>query len=217
MSREDGYFPEALVNMLALLGWNPGTEQEIFSMEELVAAFSLEHCSKSGARFNPDKARWFNAQYLHAKSDEELGALFLPILKAHGVDACIFLATRVVGLIKERATFVSDFWELSSFLFEPPTSYDPKAVEKFWKGDNPQRLSELRDVLAAIGDFTAERIDPIVHDWIAAKEYPMGQVMNTLRLAIVGASKGPGMAQIMEIVGREGTLARIDAALARLA
>ncbi len=211
--REDGYFPEAFINMLAMLGWNPGTEQEIFSMDKLTAAFSLDRVGKSGARFDPEKARWYNASYLHAKSDEELGALFLPVLREKGIDACIFLATKVAALIKDRATFVGDFWELSSYLFEMPAGYEAKTVEKFWKGDNPARLAALRSVLEGIGDFTAAHIDAAVHTWIEANGHPMGQVMNTLRLAVVGASKGPGMADICELIGKTGTLARIDRAL----
>ncbi len=211
--REDGYFPEAFINMLALLGWNPGTEQEIFSMDELIGAFSLDRVGKAGARFDPEKARWFNATYLHSKSDEELGALFLPILREKGVDACIFMATKIAGLIKERATFVGDFWDLSSYLFEAPSEYEAKTVEKFWKGENPARLAALRGVLAGIGDFTAGKIEAAIHSWIEAGAHPMGQVMNTLRLAVVGASKGPSVAAICEIIGREGTLERIDRAL----
>ena len=210
--REDGYFPEAFVNMLALLGWNPGTEQEIFSMDELVEVFSLEKVGKSGSRFDPEKAKWFNAQYLRAKPDEELGALFLPILREKGVKCCIFMASRVAGLIKERATFVSDFWDLSSFLFEAPESYDRKAVDKYWKGDNPAYVAELMGVLEGIGDFAKENIEKSVHDWIETRGYPMGQVMNSFRLAIVGASKGPGMADICEIIGKDETLRRLRVA-----
>lgn len=209
--REDGYFADAFINMLALLGWNPGTEQEIFSMDELIAQFSLDRVGKSGARFDPEKAKWFNSHYLRTRSDEELGALFLPILEAKGVKACIFLATKVAALIKERATFVSDFWDLSSFLFEAPTQYDPKVMEKFWKGENPARLAELAVVLDGIGDFTAQNMEPIVHDWIVEKGYPMGQVMNTFRLAIVGESKGPSMFDICELIGKPETLNRIKA------
>lgn len=209
--REDGYFSDAFINMLALLGWNPGTDQEIFSMEELIAAFSLERVGKSGARFDPEKAKWFNSHYLRERTNEELGAMFLPILKEKGVDACIFLATKVAALIKERATFVSDFWDLSSFLFVAPTHYDPKVVDKFWKGDNPARLAELAELLDGIGDFTSENMEKTVHEWIATKGYPMGQVMNTLRLALVGESKGPGVFDICEIIGKSESLRRCAA------
>ena len=214
--REDGYFPEAFVNMLALLGWNPGTEQEIFSMDELIEAFSLERVSKSGARFNPEKTRWFNAQYLHAKTDEEVAGLLLPLLREKGVEADLAKTTRIVALLKERATFVSDLWDLSSFLFVAPQEYDAKGTAKFWKGENPARIAALREVLAGIGDFTKENTERIVHDWIVAREYPMGQVMNSFRLTLVGASSGPSIFDICEIIGKEETLRRIDTALEKL-
>jgi len=214
--REDGYFPEAFVNMLALLGWNPGTEQEIFSMDELIEAFSLERVSKSGARFNPEKTRWFNAQYLHAKTDEEVAGLLLPLLREKGVVADLAKTTRIVALLKERATFVSDLWDLSSFLFIAPQEYDAKGTAKFWKGENPARIAALREVLAGIGDFTKENAERIVHDWIVAREYPMGQVMNSFRLTLVGASSGPSIFDICEIIGKEETLRRIDTALEKL-
>ena len=214
--REDGYFPEAFVNMLALLGWNPGTEQEIFSMDELIEAFSLERVSKSGARFNPEKTRWFNAQYLHAKTDEEVAGLLLPLLREKGVEADLAKTTRIVALLKERATFVSDLWDLSSFLFIAPQEYDAKGTAKFWKGENPARIAALREVLAGIGDFTKENAERIVHDWIVAREYPMGQVMNSFRLTLVGASSGPSIFDICEIIGKEETLRRIDTALEKL-
>ncbi len=214
--REDGYFPEAFVNMLALLGWNPGTEQEIFSMDELIEAFSLERVSKSGARFNPEKTRWFNAQYLHAKTDEEVAGLLLPLLRKKGVEADLAKTTRIVALLKERATFVSDLWDLSSFLFIAPQEYDAKGTAKFWKGENPARIAALREVLAGIGDFTKENAERIVHDWIVAREYPMGQVMNSSRLTLVGASSGPSIFDICEIIGKEETLRRIDTALEKL-
>lgn len=209
--REDGYFADAFINMLALLGWNPGTEQEIFTMDELISQFSLDRVGKSGARFDPEKAKWFNSHYLRARSDEELGALFLPILQEKGVKACIFLATKVAAMIKERATFVSDFWDLSSFLFVAPSEYDKKVLDKFWKGENPARLAELAEVLKSIDDFTAENSEKIVHEWITTKEYPMGQVMNTFRLAIVGESKGPSMFDICELIGKDETLKRLAA------
>ena len=214
--REDGYFPEAFVNMLALLGWNPGTDQEIFSMDELIGAFSLERVSKSGARFNPEKAHWFNAQYLHAKSDAELAALYAPILKAKGVDAPAAKTARVIALIKQRATFVSDFWNLTSFMFVAPEQYDPKSTAKFWKGENPTRIAALRTLLAGIDDFSKENTEKIVFEWIAQNEYPMGQVMNSFRLAIVGTSSGPSILDICEIIGKEETLRRIDKALETL-
>ncbi len=214
--REDGYFPEAFINMLALLGWNPGTEQEIFSMQELIDAFSLDRVSKSGARFQPEKAKWFNAQYMHHKSDAELAVLYQPILKAHGIEASDEVAGRVAGIMKERATFISDLWDLTSFFFIAPTEYDEKQVRKYWKGDNPAILVRLREVLASIDDFSLENTERIVHAWIEENGYPMGQVMNTLRLALVGAGKGPGMYDVTSFLGKEETLRRIDSLLANL-
>ena len=214
--REDGYFAESFINMLALLGWNPGTEQEIFSMEELISSFSLDRVSKSGARFQPEKAQWFNAQYMHHKSDEELSALFQPILKAHGVEVSDSVAGRAAGIMKERATFTTDLWDLTSYFFVAPTEYEAKQVKKYWKGDNPRILSELREVLASIEDFSLENTESIVHAWIQEKGYGMGQVMNTLRLALVGAGKGPGMYDVTAFIGRQECLDRIDYILANL-
>jgi glutamyl-tRNA synthetase len=214
--KEDGYFPEAFINMLALLGWNPGTEQEIFSMDELISQFSLDRVSKSGARFQPEKARWFNQQYMHTKSNTELADLFIPYLLEKGIAWERDKIERIVGLVKERATFVKDFWELASYFFVSPTHYDEKAVRKFWKGDNPARIAELRDVLFAEHDFTAANLESVIHNWIETKEYPMGQVMNSLRLAIVGASMGPGLADICEIIGKPETMHRINTAIKTL-
>ena len=214
--REDGYFPEAFVNMLALLGWNPGTEQEIFSMQELIDAFSLDRVSKSGARFQPDKAKWFNAQYMHRKSDAELAALFQPILREHGVVVSDEIAGRAAGIMKERATFITDLWDLTSYFFIAPHEYDEKQVKKYWKGDNPAHLVEVREVLASIDDFSLENTERVVNAWIAEKGYGMGQMMNTLRLALVGAGKGPGMYDVTSFLGKEETLRRIDYLLANL-
>ncbi len=215
--REEGYFPEAFVNMLALLGWNPGTEQEIFSMEELVALFSLDRVSKSGARFQPEKARWFNHEYMLRRSNAVLADDFAPILLERGVACERAVVERVVGLVKERATFVGDLWELSSYFFVAPAVYDEKAAAKFWKGENPARVAALREVLAATDDWTAAHLEAVIHGWIEDGGHPMGQVMNSLRLAVVGASMGPGLAEICEIIGKPATLARIDNALEKLA
>ena len=214
--REDGYFAEAFVNMLALLGWNPGDDREILSMEELIEAFSLEHCGKSGSRFDPEKARWFNGQYLKTKSDAELAQLYAPILEQHGVVAEMNKVEKVCGLIKERATFVSDFWGLSDYFFVAPAEFEEKAVAKFWKGENPNRLKALREVIASVEEFRAETLEHAIHSWIEQNELPMGQVMNTFRLAVVGRSMGPSMMEIAEFIGREETILRIDSALDKL-
>ena len=208
--REDGYFPEAFVNMLALLGWNPGTEQELFTMQQLIDGFSLDRVSKSGARFQPEKARWFNAQYMHRKTDAELAEVLQPVLRAHGIEVSDEWAGRAAGLMKERATLTTDLWDLTSFFFTAPAEYEEKQTKKYWKGDNPAILREVREVLAGIDDFSLENTERILHAWIAEKGYAMGQVMNTLRLALVGAGKGPGMYDVTSFIGKEETLRRID-------
>ena len=214
--REDGYFPEAFINMLALLGWNPGTEQEIFSMDELIAQFSLDRVSKAGARFNPDKARWFNAQYMHVRDNNELAAAYLPLLKQHGIEIPFEKAAKIAGYIKGRATFISDFWELSSFLFNAPVTFDQKVVDKYWRNDNPEHIAGLRDVLAGIDDFSNANTESICHAWIEKHGYKMGQIMNAFRLAIVGESKGFSMYEMCEVLGKEETLKRLDYALANI-
>lgn len=214
--REEGYFPEAFINMLALLGWNPGTEQEIFSMSELIEQFSFDRVSKSGARFNPDKTRWFNAQYMHVRDNHELATAYLSLLKSHDVEISEDKAAMISDYIKSRATFVSDFWELSSFLFIAPTSFDKKVVDKYWKGENPESIAGLRDVLSGISDFEHTNTEAVCHAWIEEKGYKMGQIMNAFRLAVVGESKGFSMYEMCEVLGKEETIKRLDFALATL-
>ncbi|MBQ1978418.1 MAG: glutamate--tRNA ligase, partial [Alistipes sp.] len=214
--REDGYFPEAFINMLALLGWNPGTEQELFTMQELIDGFSLDRVSKSGARFQPDKAKWFNAQYMHHKTNEELAEIYQPILREHGIETSDELAGKAAGIMKERAQLVTDLWDLTSFFFVAPTAYEEKQAKKYWKGENPRILKEVREVLASIDDFSLEHTEEVVHAWIQEKGYGMGQVMNTLRLALVGAGKGPGMYDVTAFIGKEECLKRIDNLFANL-
>lgn len=214
--REDGYLPEAFINMLALLGWNPGTEQELFSMQELINSFSLDRVSKSGARFQPDKAKWFNAQYLHKMNAEELAQIYQPTLKAHGIEVSDQIAGKAAEIMKERATLLTDLWDLTSFFFVAPTEYEEKQAKKYWKGDNPRILGELRQVLAMIDDFSLENTERIVHAWIQECGYGMGQVMNTLRLALVGAGKGPGMYDVTSFIGKQECLSRIDNLFERL-
>lgn len=210
--REDGYLPEAFINMLALLGWNPGGDHsEIMSMDELIELFSIEKVGKSGSRFDPEKAKWFNAQYLHHKSGEELAEMFRPILIEKGVaipsDEKL---ARICELVKERATFLNEFWELSRFYFLRPESFDEKVAAKFWKGDNPAHIIELQKELAHVEDFRAEILEPIAKNWITEKGLPMGQIMNTLRLAIVGTNAGAGIFDIIEIIGRQEMIRRIE-------
>jgi len=208
--REDGYFSDAFVNMLSLLGWNPGTEQEIFSLEGLVEAFDLKRVSKSGAKFNPDKTKWFNQQYLQQKENDVLAALFNDILKEKGIESDPNYVEKVVSLIKERAVFVTDFWSLSSFLFESPSEYDPKAAKKQWKENTGTILDELSQVIETIEDFSSENIETQVKAWITQKEIGFGRVMQPLRLSLVGALKGPHLFDIMEMIGKEETLHRIQ-------
>lgn len=185
-------------------------------MQELIENFSLDRVSKSGARFQPDKAKWFNAQYLHRMTAEELTPIYRPILQEHGVEVSDAVAGKAASIMKERATLVGDLWDLTSFFFVAPTTYEEKQAKKYWKGDNPRILKELREVLASIEDFSLENTEQIVHAWITEKGYGMGQVMNTLRLALVGAGKGPGMYDVTAFIGREECLKRIDTLFATL-
>jgi glutamyl-tRNA synthetase len=208
--REDGYLPEAFINMLALLGWNPGTEQEIFSMQELIDTFSLDRVSKAGARFQPDKAKWFNAQYVHNLTAEQFAPIMQPMLKEHGVETTDELAGKAAEIMKERVTLTTELWDLTSFFFVAPEDYDEKLVKKQWKGDNVAMLKSLKELLATIEDFSKENTETVVRAWIEANGYSLGQVMNTLRLALVGAGKGPGMFDVTEFLGREECIKRID-------
>lgn len=214
--REDGYFPEAFINMLALLGWNPGDERELFWLEELAEAFSLERVGKSGSKFDAEKAKWFNHQYLIQKSNDELAALYLPILKEKDVEADLSTIVEVVGLVKERAHFVSEFWEQSAFFFKAPETYDAKAVKKRWKAPSYDQMTELIEILSDIDNFTSENTETIVKAWITKKEYGMGAIMNAFRLLIVGAPKGPHLFDIIAIIGKEETLERLENGLAVL-
>lgn len=212
--RESGYQPEAVVNFLALLGWNPGTDQEMFSMQELIELFSIDRVSKSGARFNYEKGIWFNHEYLIKKSDEEVAQLFLPILKEKGYDCEMKRLTYIVSLIKERINFPADLWEQANFFFEAPTEYDEKSLKKRWKLESPQYLTELCDVLNGLDDFSkVEENEKVVLDWVASKEYHLGTMMNSFRITLVGAAKGPHIFNIIDILGKEETLSRVRCAL----
>ncbi len=211
--REDGYFPEAFVNLLALLGWNPGTEQEIFSMDELIQLFSLERVNKSGARFDPVKAKWFNHQYLMQKSNAELAKLYMQVLNEKGVKAEPVKVGQIVGLMKERVNFIHEIWEKSSFFFERPTAYDATSVKKFWKEDTAVIMNEVIAVLNDTNPFEAQEIEEKIVAYIAGKGYGMGKVMNALRLCLMGISNGPGVADMCEIIGKEETIERIHRAI----
>jgi glutamyl-tRNA synthetase len=210
--KEDGYFPETVLNFLALLGWNPGTEQEIFSLQELVEAFDLKRVNKSGARFDPDKTKWFNQQYLQTKSNEVLANSFTEILAEKSVSTTTNVE-KVVGLIKERATFVGDFWGLSAFFFQAPQEYDAKASKKQWKPETGQLMKKLCLVLDSVNDFSSSNIEAVVKEWLTENELGFGKVMPPFRLALVGAMSGPHLFDITEVIGKEETIKRIQTAI----
>ncbi len=214
--REDGYFPDAFVNMLALLGWNPGDEREIFDLEELSQAFTIERVGKSGSRFDPEKAKWFNHQYLVKKDDTELARLYLPILTEKGISADLDYVTRAVSLVKERAHFVHELWDQSDFFFRAPEEFDPQAVKKRWKQSSYDQMSELKDLLSGLDDFSTENTEEQVKKWMEEKEYGMGAVLNAFRLVIVGGLRGPHMFDIISLLGQEETLRRLETGLHEL-
>ncbi len=214
--RESGYFPEAVINFLALLGWNPGTEQEMFTLDELVDAFDISRCSKAGAKFDYQKGIWFNHEYILKKSDAEIADLFAPIVANNGVDATMEQVTQVVHMMKDRVNFVKELWPLCSFFFIAPTTYDEKTKKKRWKEYSPQQMTELCEVLSGLDDFSIESQEAAVHAWIEAKEYKLGDVMNAFRLCLVGEGKGPGMFDISAFLGKEETLKRVQTALKSL-
>jgi len=213
--REKGFFPEAVINFLALLGWNDGTKKELYSLEELVESFDLNRVHKAGAKFDPEKNKWFNHQYLIKQNDADLAESFSPILVEKGVDISKYNVTRIVSLIKERAHFVSEFWDLTDFFFQAPASYDEKA-SKNWKEETPALMQELISTLEYIDGFDSANIEAIVKDWLTKNEIGMGKVMQPFRLSLVGALKGPHLFDIVEIIGKEETISRIQKAIATL-
>lgn len=213
--REKGFFPEAVINFLALLGWNDGTKKELYSLEELVESFDLNRVHKAGAKFDPEKNKWFNHQYLIKQNDADLAESFSPILVEKGVDISKYNVTRIVSLIKERAHFVSEFWNLTDFFFQAPASYDEKA-SKNWKEETPALMQELISTLEYIDGFDSANIEAIVKDWLTKNEIGMGKVMQPFRLSLVGALKGPHLFDIVEIIGKEETISRIQKAIATL-
>lgn len=214
--REKGYLPEAVVNFLALLGWNPGDDTEIMSMDELIAKFSLDHCSKAGAKFAFEKGKWFNHEYIMAMPGERLLELFKPVLKANGVDPADFsdeYIIRAIDMVKGRANFVNDLWDQAKFFFVAPTEYAEKDIRKRWKEDTPERMRELIEHLEALSDFSSAAAEPPIIAWIESNGYHLGNVMNAFRLAVVGECKGPHMFDITELLGKEETVARIRRAI----
>lgn len=207
--RESGYFPEAVVNFLALLGWNPGTEQELFTLDELVKAFDIRKCSKSGAKFDYQKGIWFNHEYMLRKSDDEIARLFAPVVAAHGINESFERVREVVHMMKDRVSFVKELWPLCSFFFVAPADFDAKTVKKRWKESSTQQMTELAEVLEEIDDFSVDGQEKVVMQWVEDKGYKLGDIMNAFRLALVGIGKGPGMFDISAFLGKDETLRRL--------
>ncbi|MBN2669501.1 MAG: glutamate--tRNA ligase [Bacteroidales bacterium] len=211
--REDGYFPKAVVNMLALLGWSSGTDQEIFSLEELSNIFSLERVGKSGSKFDPDKAKWFNQQYLRETSSEELSQLFTPFLKDKKVDFNPESLPEIIEMVKDRVHFVHELWDQTFFFFEAPTNYNEKVVDKRWKGDVPELISLLVEKFEALDKFDVESIHHAVEALLQEKEAGMGKLMNAVRLAMTGDAIGPDLKQMMVILGKDESIQRLRTAV----
>ena len=214
--REAGYLPEAVINFLALLGWNPGNDQELMSMDELIQLFSLEHCSKAGAKFDYKKGTWFNHEYILRKSDAELAQLFKPVLEAQGVQVARYsddYLARVVSLVKGRVNFIKELWDQSKFFFQAPDAYAEKDVKKRWSVETPAIMGELMELLEGLENFESKAAEEQVIGWISAKGYHLGNVMNAFRLAVVGECKGPHMFDITELLGKEETIRRITKAV----
>ena len=214
--REEGYYPEAVINFLALLGWHATGDQEMYTMQELIEQFSLERVSKSGAKFDYEKGKWFNHQYLQLRSNEELAEQFMPYLEAKGLSGDKATVAKVIGLTKDRVNFVSELWEQVNFFFVAPTEYDEKSLKKRWKEDSPKHMTEMLALLEAHEDWSAEGLDNLIMPWIAEKEYGVGIVMNAFRICLVGAARGPHIWNITDVLGKEETLNRVRTALEKL-
>jgi glutamyl-tRNA synthetase len=211
--REEGYLPEAVINFLALLGWNPGNDQEIMTMEEMIKLFDINRCSKAGAKFDYKKLIWFNHEYVLMKSDEEVARMFMPELEQKGIEAPMDKVVTIVGLVKNRVNFVKELWDNCHYFFIAPTEYDEKTVKKRWKEDSAQQMTELMAVLKDIDDFSIENQEKVVMAWIEAQGYKTGDIMNAFRLTLVGEGKGPHMFDISWVLGKEETLKRMARAI----
>ena len=215
--REAGYFPQAVINFLALLGWNPGDNREMFSMDQSIEAFTIERCSKSGAKFDYEKARWFNHQYMQELDNSTLAESLLPLIEAKGYKTSPGFVEAILVHIKERMVFPHDFWDQAAYFFAAPDQYDAKTVAKRWKPESAAQLTELVDLLERINDYSnPEAIESEVKAWIEQKSYKMGLIMNAFRLALVGEGKGPGMFDIVCLLGKEETLQRLRKAIITL-
>lgn len=217
--RESGYLPEAVVNFLALLGWNPGDDTEVMDMNELIRKFSFAHCSRSGARFAFDKGKWFNHTYLQAKPDAELAELFKPVLRRHGVDPEAFgdeYIARAVALVKGRVNFTEELWDQANYFFAAPSEYSAKDVRKRWSAETPELMRTLAGMLEGAEDFAGAALEPMVMDWIKENGLHMGNVMNAFRLCLVGECRGPHIFEITDLIGRAETLKRLRAGIERI-
>ena len=213
--RESGYLPEAVVNFLALLGWNPGDNREVMTREELIEAFSLDKCSKSGAKFDFEKGKWFNHRYLQEAPVERIAALFTPVLEQHHVDVPANLES-ILSVVRDRVQLIPQLWDETYFFFMAPEEYDEKTVKKRWKAESSLQMREIIDLLNAQSAFESEALEEALNSFIQTKEYSMGGVMNALRLALVGAPKGPHINEILYLLGREESIRRIERAIAQL-
>jgi glutamyl-tRNA synthetase len=214
--RESGYLPEAFVNMLAFLGWNPGTDQEIYSIEELIESFSLERVGKHGSKFDPEKAKWFNHQYLQKKTDEELAILLMPFLKENGLSPLHNYLLKVVGLIRERANLIPDLWHQSWFFFKAPTIYDPQVIQKFWNSQVSKTITGFGEELERLNSWNEDSLHKFIQEFITSNNIKMGFLMNPLRLIIVGSNIGPGMMDVAVTLGKEEFIRRIEIGLKKL-
>lgn len=211
--RERGYFPEAVVNILALLGWNPGTEQEILSMDDLIKMFNISHISKSGAKFNVEKAKWFNHEYMQMHSDEDVARMFQPTLDEHGIKVPHDYVVKVCGMMKERINFISEMWDTTSYFFVAPTEYDPAAIKKRWKAGMTTHMAKVIEILNTV-PFEYDAIHKaLLDDYIVGNGLNMGQVMNSLRLAVVGKTVGPDMLTLVMMLGKDETIRRVQRAI----
>ena len=211
--RERGYFPEAVVNILALLGWNPGTEQEILSMDDLIKMFNISHISKSGAKFNVEKAKWFNHEYMQMHSDEDVARMFQPTLDERGIKAPHDYVVKVCGMMKERINFISEMWDTTSYFFVAPTEYDPAAIKKRWKAGMTTHMAKVIEILNTV-PFEYDAIHKaLLDDYIVGNGLNMGQVMNSLRLAVVGKTVGPDMLTLVMMLGKDETIRRVQRAI----
>ncbi len=214
--REDGYFREAFVNMLALLGWNPGTERELFSLDELAAIFSLDRVVKGGSRFDPEKARWFNRQYLQQKSPQVLARLLIPVLNAKNVNTTLARVVAVVEEIRDRCDFISDFTVQGSYFFEAPAVYDEKAIAKRWKPETPAEMMAVASLLETVNPWEATVIKELFSAFLNEKNWNFGNVMNALRICLVGGTLGPDLFKICELLGKKETIARLNTAVEKI-